>query len=340
LKRKEGEAPIRIWALLGARAGDNDQVIALAEALGLPFEVKQLTFNALAGVGPRFVGRSLISLTTASRDELLAEPAPDLTISVGHRSVPPVRVLRHRSRGRTRSIHLGFPRVSPGEFDLVITTPQYPVPDHPNVLRIPFAFTGRANPRDLPIGERLSAMPSPRRLLVVGGPTKFWVIDDGALQDTLTAMIEETRNEGGSVLVTTSPRTPTAIGRGLRDALAESGVPFLLASPGEEPDYASLLAAADSITATADSVAMVSDAIWTGKPVRLVPVANSRSGRLVVRANDALRPGQRLYPRDLRFFWRSLAELGLGTKRGVPTGAAAMWRKTVLDRAREVIVGR
>jgi hypothetical protein len=28
----------RIWALLGAHAGDNNQVLALAEELGLPFE--------------------------------------------------------------------------------------------------------------------------------------------------------------------------------------------------------------------------------------------------------------------------------------------------------------
>ena len=34
--------PLRIWAMIGARAGDNDQVIALAEAIGLPFEVIHL----------------------------------------------------------------------------------------------------------------------------------------------------------------------------------------------------------------------------------------------------------------------------------------------------------
>src|SRR5689334_8427333 len=79
--------PIKIWALLGARAGDNDQVLALAEAIGLPFETKQLEYNRLRSLGPRILGRSLMSLTAASRRSILAEPPPDLAISAGHRSV-------------------------------------------------------------------------------------------------------------------------------------------------------------------------------------------------------------------------------------------------------------
>ena len=47
MTRKGQGEPIRIWALLGARAGDNNQVIGLAEALGLPFEVKALEYNGL-----------------------------------------------------------------------------------------------------------------------------------------------------------------------------------------------------------------------------------------------------------------------------------------------------
>ena len=59
------KAQLRVWALTGAHAGDNDQVIALAEALGLPFEVKQLEYNRLRSLGPRLLGRSVISLSKA-----------------------------------------------------------------------------------------------------------------------------------------------------------------------------------------------------------------------------------------------------------------------------------
>ena len=34
----------RVWALLGDKAGDNAQVLALARALGWPFEAKRLAY--------------------------------------------------------------------------------------------------------------------------------------------------------------------------------------------------------------------------------------------------------------------------------------------------------
>ena len=58
------EAPKRIWALLGPHRGDNNQVLALAEALGLPFEVKSLRYNQLAAA------------STAAARRHVAQPRP------------------------------------------------------------------------------------------------------------------------------------------------------------------------------------------------------------------------------------------------------------------------
>src|SRR5437879_4116803 len=134
------ESRSRVWALLGPHRGDNNQVLALAEALGLPFEEKTLSYNALRRIPPGLLGATFASVAADALGQLEGEP-PDLTISTGLRSVPVVRELRHRSGGRTRLVHLGYPRVSPRHFDLVVPTPEYPVPAAPNVLRIPFALT-------------------------------------------------------------------------------------------------------------------------------------------------------------------------------------------------------
>ena len=334
------ESPIQIWALLGARAGDNDQVLALAKALGLPFEVKPLDYNGLHRLGPRLLGRSLASLTRAARTTIVNEPPPDLTISTGHRSVPVVRALRHRSRGTMRSIHIGFPRVSPGHFDLVIATPQYPIADHPNLLRLPYALTGAAvaaaSQADQP---PIATVPAPRRLLVVGGPTLFWKLDVRSLRETLSGMIEEARAEGGSVLVTTSPRTPAAVRGEIASMLANSPVPTLLAEPGELPSYESLLGLAHSIRVTADSVSMISDAIWTGKPMALIPIAKSSLGRVAFRLADLLAPGRQLYPQDLRFFWRALADLGVTERPSKARTSAQDQMNKVLERTRPIVRG-
>ncbi|MFL6766047.1 MAG: ELM1/GtrOC1 family putative glycosyltransferase [Sphingomicrobium sp.] len=326
--------PLRIWAILGARAGDNNQVVALAEALGLPFEIKHLQYNLLHLIGPRLLGRSLASLTRASRDLIRAEPPPDLTISSGHRSVAVVQWLRHRSNRRMRSIHVGFPRVSPGRFDLVIATPQYPIADHRNLLRVPYALTRAATAApDAADRELLSRLPLPRQLLIVGGPTLYWSLDEQALFGTLQEMLAEAAKDGGSVLVTTSPRTPPSVRNELARMIAASDARTLLGKPGQRPHYSSLLEAADSIRVTADSVAMASDAVWTGKPISLVPVTKSALGRVVV----ALWGDRRLYPQDLRSFWRVLERMGIGASPALPRTSPRDEMTAVMGRVRPLV---
>ena len=41
------DEPRRVWALASYRSGENTQILALAEALGLPYEVKRLRYRAL-----------------------------------------------------------------------------------------------------------------------------------------------------------------------------------------------------------------------------------------------------------------------------------------------------
>ncbi|HEV8408783.1 MAG TPA: ELM1/GtrOC1 family putative glycosyltransferase, partial [Sphingomicrobium sp.] len=165
---------MRVWALLGPHRGDNNQVLALAEALGLPFEEKWLRFNQLRRLQPGLLGATLMSVAADSRAQLEGEP-PDLTISTGHRSVPVVRALRKRSGGNMRAVHLGYPRISPANFDLVVPTPEYPIPDASNVFRIPFALSPhRAREIEQSDCDLLAAYPRPRRLLLIGGPTLYW----------------------------------------------------------------------------------------------------------------------------------------------------------------------
>jgi hypothetical protein len=112
---------------------------------------------------------------------------------------------------------------------------------------------------------------------------------------------------------------------------------MLLSAPGKPPGYHSLLEAADSIRITADSVAMVSDAIWTGKPVALVPVNKSPFGRLAMGVMDRLRPGRRIYPQDLRYFWKALSDIGVSECLATPRTTADQELQRVLARVHETI---
>jgi len=302
--KREG---MRIWALLGPHRGDNNQVIALAEALGLPFEAITLRYNGWRWLQPRLLGATYRSLTAESR-AAVAGAFPDLTISTGHRSVPVVQAIRHQSGGRTLSVHVGYPRLSPDRFDLVVPTPEYPVPDHPNVLRIPFALSrARADAqRETSDVALLEGLPAPRRLLILGGPTLYWKLDKKDVLEALSCLLDNAATQGGSVLVVASPRTSDGILQAVEQAISGSRSPALMVPVEGPPSYPALLAAADTIFVTADSVAMVSDAILTGKPVGLLPIRPTGLGRAYMGLADRLRPGRRIFPRDLRYFWAAL----------------------------------
>lgn len=308
---KSGEQ-LKVWALLGPHRGDNNQVLALAEALGLPFEEKPLRFNRLRSLQPALLGATFASLTPRCRS-LVEGPPPDLTISTGHRAVPVVRELKRRSGGKMRAVHLGYPRISPKHFDLVVPTPEYPVPDAANVIRIPFALSPLAGPRmDAAEAAAIESLPHPRRLFVVGGPTLYWELPVPQMIAALQRLIAIAEGKGGSVLAIGSPRTPGPLLEAVKRELSRATVPTLMAPREGSPSYRAMVAAADEIYVTADSVAMVADSVMTGKPVGIVPITKSAAGRAVMGLADRLRPGKRLHPRDLRFFWESLEEQGLG----------------------------
>ncbi len=303
---------IRIWALLGPHRGDNNQILALAEAFGMPFEEKQLSYNALRRVPPALLGATFTSLDVQSRRQVEGEP-PDLTISTGLRSVPIVRELKRRSAGKMRAVHLGFPRIHPRHFDLVVTTPEYPVPEASNVMRIPFALTPhRARVVEQSDRELLEAYPGPRRLLLLGGPTLYWKLPIETMTAAVATLSQTAKANGGSILAVGSPRTPVEVLSAVHHALKSSGIPFLFEPGDGPPAYPALIEAADEIFVTADSVAMVADGVTTGKPVGLIPIAKSGLGRIVMAAMDRLRPDKRLYPRDLRYFWVALRTEGFG----------------------------
>ena len=79
---------------------------------------------------------------------------------------------------------------------------------------------------------------------------------------------------------------------------------------------------------------MVSDAIWTGKPVGLIPVTKSALGRAAFALMDFVRPGKRIYPQDLRFFWRALTNAGVTEHLAAPTTSTEDEMRTVLGKLR------
>ncbi len=293
-----------MWVLLGPHKGDNHQVLALAEALGLPFRTLQMRYRWFAHLPAVLRDVTIAQLEPEIRRQI-APPWPTLVLGIGQRSAPVARYIQRASGGRTKIVRLGDPMVSHLLFDLVITTTQYAVRDGKNVVRLPITITSQRDIRpDREEQSWLDRFERPRRLIVIGGKTSLWRFDANVVTDAARALQRRADREGGSVIAATSPRTGTALLAAAQAALGEDAVVH-----GQFPRYPALLHAADEIHVTGDSVSMLSDAIASGKPVGLIPLEPNALGELIQRVGR-LR-GKPFRMRDLNKFWNDLRSRGL-----------------------------
>lgn len=295
-----------VWVLLYSRTGDNSQALALASSLGLPFEEKRLRYNKLRDIGPH-LGPSLITLEPETRPQLHG-PWPEVVIAIGRWSVPVVRWIKARSRGKTRIIFLGNPRVNPRHFDLVISTLDYLGPRGSNVAlaRLPVA-TAPPVPSTKTL-TWVNELPRPRLLLLVGGPVKYWQLSTDQLHVALSHLIRKATALSGSVIVSGSPRTPATALALLSEGVA--GVKNAKLAPSLVGGLGELFEAADEIVVTGDSMAMVAEAVLTGKPVSILPLELSDFGWRKLGLEPA-RTELESNRRDLRRYWKDLWEQGL-----------------------------
>lgn len=280
MPRKPAATP-RVWLLEPYRTGEQQQVLALAEALGWPFATKRLHYRTLA-FGTNLLRGSSLRGIDRRRSDALAAPWPDLVISAGMRNEPVERWIRRQSGGRCRIVHIGRPWAAPERFDLVITTPQYRLPRRANVLHndLPLHRVQAARLREAAARwqDRLAQLPAPRIAVILGGNSGPFTLGVKAARRLATAATALARERGGSLLITTSPRTADAV---TRVFAGELGVPthFYAWQPGAADNpYFGYLALADAFIVTADSVSMLSEACATGKPLYLFDLGTGSQG--------------------------------------------------------------
>ncbi len=272
----------RVWVLLNHRAGENAQVVALAEALGWPFQIKRFTYRK--HVPYLLLGASVAGICADQSDSLSA-PWPDLIISASSRNEPICRWIQKqaaKSGKRVRLVHIGRPWNPIERFDLVITTPQYRLPQRPNVLHNSTTLH-RVTPARL-AGEgrkwraHLAHLPRPYIAVMIGGSSGPYVMDKKAARLLARQAGALAEKVGGSLLVTTSARTP----EGVMEAFAEEvRVPahlFSWSRECRENPYYGYLALADQIVVTSDTVSMLTEACATRKPVHIFDLGQVSRG--------------------------------------------------------------
>jgi mitochondrial fission protein ELM1 len=283
-----------LLALSDGRAGNRRQAEALAQALA-PGRWRHVTLAP--GLGARLAAPRECAVAAslgAEFDALLATP-PGVAVGCGRIAALATRRLK---RAGSRVVQILDPRLSPRHWDWLL------VPEHDrlrgdNVLTL----LGSVHPvddawLDAARGEfaQLAALPAPRTAVLLGGNSRHARFDEMSFEVLATHLEAALAREGGSLLVSASRRTPPALRKALRHRYAETpGLTWLDERDGPNP-YAGLLAIADRIVCSPDSVNMISEACATHAPVFVFDPARVR-GR-PRRFLDALLARGRIQPLD------------------------------------------
>ena len=271
----------RIWVLLGEKPGDNAQSLSLAEAIGWPTEVKELRYlKAKKPLAAKLSGSDRFPLDRAASSPL-EPPWPDLVIGCGRRSVAVAWDIRRRAGAATRLVQLGRPRADLDGFDLVVTSPQYRLPERPNVLHLALPLHRPEEEKWRRAAdewrERFAHLPRPWFALLIGGSAKPFVFDVAAACRLVAQTNALARAEGGSLLVSTSRRTPADAAGALVDGIEVPAYVHQWTAGGGPNPYAAYLGLADGFVVTGDSASMLTEACSTGKRVWFVELPEWRS---------------------------------------------------------------
>lgn len=304
-------------------------MLQLARALGWPYEAKQMRYNLLNHLPNILLGASTVSVDRR-RSDALGPPWPDLIIAASRRSAPVACWIRKRSGGRTRLVHLLHAQAPLHRFDLVVTLPQYRLPRRSNILHNTLPLntldTNELAAAAAHWQPRLAHLPRPWIAVLVGGNSSSYRLDANTASRLGQTASVAASDSGGSLLITTSPRTPAPAAAALVDAITCPVHFHYWQRDDKDNPYHAFLALADRFIVTADSASLPAEACATGRPVQLFDwqpranIAGKKRGALAQALQRALIYWGVIKPRrDFGAFHRGLEAAGLtGTQTPKP----------------------
>lgn len=274
MERNDGLAAdsLQICALSDGRAGNLRQATALATALS-DSDTKAVAHDFI--LTPRAPWRWIAPrLTPGSENAFgpeftkLLDAPPDIAIGCGRQSALATRLLRACG---SKAVQILDPRLDPALWHLVIAA-EHDGLAGANVLTslgslhsVDDAWLAQARDEFAEFAD----LPRPRTALLLGGSSAHVRFDRMAFEVLGSRLEAALARDGGSLLVTASRRTDRELRGVLRHRYAETpGLTWITPEDGRNP-YAGLLAWADRIVCSPDSVNMISEACATRAPVHV-----------------------------------------------------------------------
>lgn len=268
----------KCWGITDGSAGMTAQITSLAEAMNIPIEMKIIAFKTPWQFLPNQIYNGICKkyiLTHILRTPVDCSEPPDLIISCGRKAAA-VSVALKQLYPKVKTIHIQDPQMSPDHFDLVIAMEHDSKISGKNVIKTRFALHNITNEKlekaQEKFAPRFAAYPKPHIAVLLGGSTNKYRLHHGRMEQLITYL----KTIQGSLLITPSRRT----GEENIASLAQqfSGYPniYIYQNIDENP-YLGLLACADEIYVTNDSVNMMTEAYASGKKVTIIELPDHKN---------------------------------------------------------------
>jgi uncharacterized protein len=276
------------WIISEGLAGLRSQGFGLAEAAGLAAEFRELK----PGAPWKWMDSKLWPSPLTAVAGALCGPRPSLAIGCGGMAGTVLAALRRQSM---HVVQVQNPRMDIGRFDLVIAN-RHDELTGPNVFVTRTALH-RVTPSRLDAEaalwrDRLTTYRRPLVAVLLGGNNGRFRLDREAGAALAAQLADMAERDKVGVLVTPSRRTDPAVTTMIREALRPSGG-WVWDLTGDNP-YFGMLALADLIIVTQDSVSMISEAVATNAAVMFatLPGAWRRQGLFLkpLLEEDRIRP--------------------------------------------------
>ncbi|AVP87544.1 hypothetical protein phytr_6030 [Candidatus Phycorickettsia trachydisci] len=256
----------RAWILKDHRVGSTNQMLALAKALDLDYELKNIEYRLLISWLPNFLLPGIWHVDKNKSDNLdLSTNRPEVIISASRRCAL-VAVYLKKPNPSLKIINIMRPEVAHSFFDYVILPQHDLAGKSDNTIEIIGALNDSYDQmQKAPKMDEIHQDVGDFIGIVIGGATRNF---DFTYKDAayLVKYIQKAaQNISCNFVITFSRRTDQRVKQIVKEAF-ESSVIYDPSEGYQDNIYFSILKSAKYIIATGDSISMCSEIASSGKP--------------------------------------------------------------------------
>ena len=273
------------WIVTDGTTGMLKQSIAVAKSLNIEPAILPAHPTPILRLFPTLAKIPTWRLTIGRSPSWIKGPYPDYIVSCGRRMAGLSIGLRRISKGRSKTIHIQDPGISPNYFDVLV------VPSHDRITAFEKNFsnliisTGSMNwlvkkeimARKSDMVERFGPLDAPQILVMLGGNNKRYDVSTYIIERIANEIFDYAKRNNARLIFIPSRRTPKKV-RMLFEKLDKDKKHVFWDGEGGNP-YPNIFSIADEIIVTSDSVNMVTEACLFGRPV-IIAHWEEEQGRL------------------------------------------------------------